>query len=371
MIGLIAVGVVQRDFKQVLSNFWGNKAYVAITIIFFISLFGGLYSSDLEYLQERLRIKLPFLLLPLAFAGLPSFTKKQYHSIFYFLLVLMTLSGIGVLINYFMHSAEILDGIKQGRAMDTPINHIRFSLLAALGILAGFQLWSDDFVLKYKWERWLILLMTGFLFVFIHFLSVRSGLLALYAAIFVLIVRNILLERRYILGIFGLLGILLLPVLAFFFVPAFQAQVYLTRHDYRQYQEGKIGDYSFTQRMISYEMALKATSSNPIIGVGTGDLPTELHTAYQKHYPEIPTKLPHNQFLFFYVGTGILGLLVFLFCFLLPLFYRSNFRDGLFLVFHVVVLCSFMVEATIETAIGTAFYLFFVLLMLHYLSSRK
>lgn len=364
MLALIVLGLVQRDIQAVFRKFLADKALLATTSIFFIVLISGLYSENTAYFMERLRIKLPFLLLPLAYAGLPRFTNRQYHSLLYLLVMVMVISCAGVGIHYAMNFETIIEDIGRSGSVPTPIHHIRFSLLIALSIFAGIFLFNKNFYIKFPFEKYILLACTVFLIVFIHILSVRSGLLALYLAATALVVRYILLTKRYIIGLMMLISIVALPVLAFHFSPAFKAQAYMLRHNYIEFFIKKnIGEYSDTQRLASYLMAIKATEAQPFIGVGMGDIKDATTESYQAHYPNVSPKLPHNQFLFFYTATGLIGLALFTFAFFFPLWYKKRYRDALFLAFYAIVFTSFMVEATLETAIGTAFYILFLLII--------
>ena len=366
MAALVALGLIRKDLKTVWQNFISDKTLIALTAIFFIVLMSGLYSENVAYLLERLRIKLPFLLLPLALAGLPKFTDRQYFSLFYLLIILMVISCVGVGVNYAMNFAEINYSIGRSGSIPTPINHIRFSLLVALSFFASVYLYQKDFYLKFPWEKYLLLGCALFLLVFIHILSVRSGILALYLAGFVLTVRYIFLTKRYLIGILMALAIIALPILAFQFSPGFRAQAYLMRHNYIEFFIKKnVGEYSDTQRLASYQIALEAAKSSPIIGVGAGDVKDATEAEYAKYYPASDPKLPHNQFLFFYTATGLVGVLLFAIAFFIPLFHKKRYLDVLFLAFYAIVFTSFMVENTLETAIGTAFSMVFLLIMLN------
>lgn len=364
MGALVALGLCRKDLKTVWQNFIANKALLAITSIFFIVLLSGLYSENISYLMERLRIKLPFLLLPIAFAGLPKLTERQYFSLLYLLVIVMVISSVGVGVNYIANFDTINYNIGRSGSIPTPISHIRYSLLLALSVFTGVFLYHKKFYLKFPAEKYLLLACALFLLIFMHILSVRSGLLGLYLACFALIVRYILGTKRYVIGSIMALAIVALPILAFQFSPGFRAQAYLMRHNYIEFFIKKnVGDYSDTQRLASYQMALKAAASNPIIGVGMGDIQDATAAAYKMYYPEVSPKLPHNQFLFFYAATGLVGLLLFTGAFFFPLFYQKRYRETLFLVFYVIVFTSFMVESTLETAIGTAFFMVFLLMM--------
>ncbi len=366
MAALVALGLIRKDLRTVWQNFISDKTLLALTAIFFIVLISGLYSENVAYLSERLRIKLPFLLLPIAIAGLPKFTDKQYFSLLYLLVTLIVISCVGVGANYVMNFEEINYSIGRSGSIPTPINHIRFSLLVALAFFASVYLYGKNFYLKFPSEKYLLLGCALFLLVFIHILSVRSGILALYLAGFALIVRYIFLTKRYLIGGMMGLAIIALPILAFQFSPGFKAQVYLMRHNYVEFFIKKnVGEYSDTQRLASYQMAFEAAKSSPFIGVGTGDVKDATEAAYSTHYPTLDPKLPHNQFLFFYTATGLVGVLLFVIAFFVPLFHRKRYLDVLFLAFYTIVFTSFMVENTLETAIGTAFYMVLLVIMLN------
>ncbi|MCP3932088.1 MAG: O-antigen ligase family protein [Bacteroidetes bacterium] len=352
-------------------SFLKNKAFLVITIYFFIVLLSGVMTYDFDYWLERLRLKLPFLLLPFVFVSIPSFSRRQYFGLLYFLVVVLVISCIGIGVNYWMYFEEINQLILQGQVIPTPRNHIRFSLILALGIVAGFYLYQKNFSWKYAWERKLLFGMTTFLFLFIHVLSVRSGLMALYAAIFVLCLSFIYQTRRYLMGGLILLSLLLLPFLAYKTIPSFKSKIDYVRYDLKMYKEGKGGIYSDSGRITSLKAGLKIAKKSPLFGVGAGNLQQEVLKIYASDYPEIPEpKKPHNQLLSVFAGMGIIGLLLFLFAFFYPLYHQKNYRDSLFLAFHVIVFSSFMTENTIENSIGIGFFAFFLLLGLNYLEGQ-
>ena len=53
-----------------------------------------------------------------------------------------------------------------------------------------------------------------------------------------------------------------------------------------------------------------AESKNPIIGVGTGDFPTEYNKMNQINTPEVPnTTNPHNMYILVLMQLGLVGLI--------------------------------------------------------------
>lgn len=377
MFGVVGVALLQTNkdgrlalHHQLFTNFkkfLQQPEYIAITLFFWLVLLSGVLTEDYDYWWERLRLKAPFLVLPFIFYQLPKLSKRQYHHIFYFLVLSLVITCCGIGINYGLHFDEINQAIKEGRSIPTPRNHIRFSLILALGIISGGYLYFKRYFYKYQWERQLLLGSIIFLFLFIHVLSVRSGLLALYATLFVLLIRFILIEKKYILGISGILLLTALPFIAYHTVPSFQKKISYALWDLKMYKEGKGDTYSDSGRLISLQIGLKIGNAYPIMGVGAGNLRQVVKEIYKKDYPNLKEpKMPHNQWVSVYAGTGIIGLLIFGWAFFLPLLYRNNYHHPLFLGFYAIIFTSLMMENTLENSIGIGFFCFFLLLLLNY-----
>ena len=360
------------SIKENFRFFLQQKSFLVITGFFFMVLFSGLYSSDWDYLLERLRIRLPFLILPFAFASIPSFSERQYLGLFYFFVGFMSLSCATVAFDYWNNFEAINANMKLGKPIPTPMNHIRYSLMIALSIIAGTVLVVKNYYLRFKWERLLILVATLFLFLFIHILSVRSGLLALYCAIFVLSLRYIFRRRSIIIGASVISALVVLPLIAYKTLPSFKSKVHYTLHDFSMYMRGKSETYSDAERFVSLTVGMQIGKQHPIIGIGAGDLKQEVKTIYAKQHPTIKeVKMPHNQFISTFAGMGIIGLVIFLLIFFYPLFYRGNYANTILLALHMIIFISFLMENTIENAIGTGIYVFFLLVLLNHLNGQK
>lgn len=355
-----------RAALERLRRFWKYPALISLGLFFLVVLLSFWQTYDYGYWLARLRIKLPFLGLPLIFIALPRFPERQVLGLFYVLLIILLLTSVGIGINYLLHYEEINQLIKEGQPIPTPRNHIRFSLLLAYGILGGGYLYYRRFKWRYDWERPLILGITIFLFLFMHFLSVRTGLAALYLGTLTLLVRYVYVYRRYGVAVGVLAALFLLPVIGYQAIPSFRNKVNYMRWDWKMYQEGKGADYADSGRLTSLKVGYDLFRENPVFGVGAGNLRAETARVFAAEHPEFREPLvPHNQFLFVLAGTGIAGLSLFLFAFLFPLFYRYNYREPLLLAFYSILFTAFMLEHTVENSIGVAFYCFFVLLWLN------
>jgi O-antigen ligase len=359
---------ISETFKKSIKLVWTYRAFAMIMLFFLIVFVSGFWSTSLSYWSEKSRIRLPFIVIPLAFAWLPAVPKRHYQSIFYGMLLLMSIVVSFVLINYIIDYERITATLLHGKNIPVPMNHIRFSLLLAFTIIAGTILYYEKFVWKYAWERKFILVLTAFLFIGIHILSVRSGITALYlTALFLGFRYYIVKEKEYKKGFSAIFMLMAFPIVAYLTMPSLQNKVEYARRDFNAFVEGKGSDFSDSERLGSILVGLDIGNRNPIIGCGYGDLWYEIQTTYARVFPlEKEYKLPHNQLVMTYAGLGIIGVIIFIFAFLYPIFYRKNYRDWYFLALHIIVFFSFLVEATLETQVGTALYTFFLGLGLNY-----
>ena len=362
----------RRTLRENFKKYWGYRAWPAVSVPILIVFISAFWSGDIDYTLARLRIKLPFLILPFAFASMPPLRKKEILTILYFLLASMTAISLYVLIDFLVNFDEVMALIGRGGHLPTPSNHIRFSLTLALAIIGGGALWLENFHFRHRSERWFIGGMTLFLFAFIHILSVRSGIVALYVALVTLGGYYIFIKKKYLAGLAGIAAIVAMPVVAYQTVPSFKLKVDYARWDFMQFQKGIGGQYPDSERLISIRTGVDIGLENPLLGVGAGDLKREMKKIYDtEHAGKYHFRMPHNQLVSIFAGTGGLGLLAFLTAFFFPLFYKKNYRQPLFLALHAIVFTSFMMENTIENNFGVSMYLFFLLIGLNYLSASR
>jgi len=356
---------IRFSWKPILALREPNNYYhvLVITLYFWIVLFSFWQVEDSSFLLERLRIKVPFLLLPLAFLGLPRFQKSTFYKILVFFISLMSVSVAAVLLNYVLHFEEVNLMLKQGQSMATPCNHIRFSILLGLGVISGWYLIKEGYR-STGWERNWIKFATVFLFVAIHILSVKTGILCLYGGLFVLVVRHIFTSRSWKMGALILAGLILVPVVAYKAVPSFNTKVHYTLYDLQMYYEGSGSAYGDSGRLVSLKVGADIFRSNPFIGVGAGNLNTAVNDYFRNYFPDYVPLMPHNQFLYVLAGSGILGLFLFLTALVLPLLRNRAYQNDFFLGFYAMFILSFMIEHTIENALGVGIFSSFLIFCL-------
>ncbi len=356
---------------EALGRLRAEPSFWAMTLIFWIAAASGFWSEDSQIWLERTQVRLPFFVLPLAFAGLDPFKKKQIDWILAFFVALMTAAAAGVLIHFLMHKEAVLNAMLRGHAMPVPRNHVRFSLLVALSAAVGWRLFEQKRAVfsqkNERLERGFWLAATAFLFVFAHVLAVRSGLAAVYALVVFGLFRLVFVQKRWVFGLLAFAGLAAAPFLAIKMSPSLAAKIDYARWDWGQGKNSATEGHSDTDRLISLRAGWAVFLKNPAFGCGLGDLPAEVRRAVfeadSSHQKEV--KMPHNQFVYLLAATGAVGLGLHFFAWLAPFFFEKKPRPGpLFWAFQIVLFVSFLVEYTIEGTFGAVMAAFFPILFL-------
>jgi O-antigen ligase len=355
-----------QDILKVLSHsfyhFSRQPAALLLTLLLLVPAVSFFWSVNYDFWLERTRVRIPFFVLPWAFSNLPVLSRHQYRTVLYVLVWTVFFICIGVGINFLLHSDEILANLGMGQPIPVPRNHIRFNLILATAILVGGWLWEQRYVWRYAWERKLLMAVVILMFVFIHVLSVRSGIVTLYAALLFSVFRFVVRTRRWKAGLVTLLIIIVTPVIAVFSIPSLQQRLAYMAWDWQQYQRDDGDNYSDSERWVSFSAGIQLWRENPWLGVGTGDLPMEIQRVANQRFPKytIEPKLPHNQFIYILAGTGLIGFLLSMLALLWPIVTGGYRHFYLFATFQIIILISFLVEYTVETSIGVAYYLFYL-----------
>ena len=371
-----------KTTPQYFTNFLRNPALIALTIPFFLVFISGLWSEDIDFWLKRVQLRIPFLVIPFAFANMDCFVSRNdsfvprndKRAVFILLevaLITICTTLIVVITNYAFHFTEINIALGEGRAMPFLKTHITFSIMAAFVLMGGIELWRERFYWKYEFEKKLIPVLTVFLFIGLHIISVRSGLVAAYICLTIKLFLLIFKEKRYVLGILSFLILMTIPIFAYKNIPSFQQRINYAIWDLGKYQEQLPETYSDAQRIISYKIGFEVVKNNPFLGVGSGDADAEIVKTYAQFYPNLKYKMPHNGWLFNAVETGLIGLSIYVFSFLFIVFYKKMYKNELFLLLNVAIFVGQTVDYMFEGTFGATFYVFFVSLFLNYYQDKN
>jgi O-antigen ligase len=354
---LITIGLVVACVTAVFMHFESKRKVklpmfgLVLLILYLWMGISFFWTENTNFFLERMQVKLP-LILSVLMIGVLNFESSNIKKLFNIILGIFLLSAIPSVFIYFTNMDLCNRFILMGRAIHTPfVSHIRYSLM----LVVCFQI-----ALYYAYsERSKIYSFVAFLFFgFIHILSVRSAMVTLYASLFVFVFYFIVTSdySKWIkFGVF--IGMFLLAFGATY-IPSIQNKIAYMRYDLTNYSQGNLRDHSDGERIQSIMNGVEIIKHNPMLGVGEGDLRDEIYKlslAMKENSQITVSKMPHNQFIWTFASTGIIGV-VFLFLFLI-LYIGRGFAElnMLMMMFGVTLFLSMLFEQTLESQVGVMF----------------
>ncbi|MCB9255747.1 MAG: O-antigen ligase family protein [Chitinophagales bacterium] len=341
---------------------------ILVVILIPISCFVFLLlSPNKNSALERIWSKLPFLLIPLSLVFNNARSKQYFYFFVAFLIFMLNISGIIVLINFFYNLEYYKEIIAQGKHIPVPIDHIRYSLMLAFGGVSSIFFFFRKNTFLSKFDRFFFGFSAIFIFILLHILSVRSGLVSYYLATLFTIIFLAIESRKYFYIPILVIVLALSPYLAYHNIPSFKNKLDYMKYDLMQLREGEVGHNSDARRWRSIELGWKMYREKPLLGFGLGNMEAAVNAFYEENYSEVEEynrKLPHNQFLFTAVEMGFFGILILFLALFFPLVVAFKQKNVLFIILSIIILSSCMVENTLESQLGISFYLIFASLSL-------
>jgi O-antigen ligase len=335
--------------------------------MYFLSYF---WSGDTGYWHTRCEVKLPILLMPLAFAFLPPFSFKQ-QKIFTIGLNVLLFAGVIYSLSFLFTDPEFyIKGYDYSHVLPTLIknNHIVYSITLVAGIV-----WNVCFFprVKDRWLQYALVILTVIFVIMIHVLAARTGLAGFYIFAILWSFYLLLKRKNKIIGLSIILLIVAGGVLSVRYVPTLRNRLDHFNYTVLMFRQGNMsGDYSDIGRYISYDLAIKLIKAHPLKGVGAGNILDSMKGGYDRWYPQVPEVqrlIPHNQFLTVAVACGLPAAILFIAWVFFPLFQLKRSRAGaFFLMMWSILLVPLLVDPALEIQFGVFVYLFFLLWQRHY-----
>jgi len=212
-IWIISNWLIEADFKSYGQKLKNKKSVWFIIFIYVFLAISLAWSDDFEYGFKDLRIKLPFIVIPLVMATSEELQKKHFYFLLYVFLGILTYTSVYNIIryNFFLdHAVDI-------REMSTFISHVRLSVLINLGIFISIYLIYKKPKMTWLW----IGLMGWFLFYLFKSQIINGYILFVVLSIFAVFyfafrIRSIKL-RLAILGAF-ILGFISVTIILLQFI---------------------------------------------------------------------------------------------------------------------------------------------------------
>lgn len=243
---------------------------------------------------------------------------------------------------YVTHYEETL--IRYGSGQTVPVwmddDHVRFGMFLAVSCFIGFVLFAQQKTMR---------LISIFLLLAILLLAIRTAwimilVMILVTTLFILLYGTWLQKRRLLMGI---IAVMVLVIITYQLSPGIQQKIAYTVYDWQQYESGKANPTlsDATRRVIndeSWKLIQKGQNN-----IGWSAIDGVIRKSVQSSYPEQKFDFgwPFNQWLFWWMGSGFTGLVLFSIWLLYPLI-RGIQKKNIALS---AVSAAIMVSCLIET----------------------
>lgn len=251
---------------------------------------------------------------------------------------------------YVLHAGEAFELYGQGRTlpvfMDT--DHVRFSIFLCSALLFALLPISNA---RYKKISFAILLIA------ILFLAVRTGwviaalIIAGYGIHYLKSkpVTNRHRSRNILIAIIAFITILAIT-------PTIQQKIRYTIYDWNNYNtKGYDSTYSDGVRRAINTVALKAIKEDHATAIGWSAIPSTLQQKFTEVFNGQSTQYgwPFNQWLFWWMGSGWWGMVLFSIWLFYPAWYGFQTKNPYLIIWTLAIAFSCLVETTINYQYGT------------------
>ncbi|HEY3387306.1 MAG TPA: O-antigen ligase family protein [Saprospiraceae bacterium] len=347
-----------------------SRPYLWVFALFFLLyLVSIIYAGDISAWWALTHPKIAFLLIPLAFAMLDPFSRKDYMAVVLSMILMAVWSSVWVQVGYYENYYLFNRSLGFGGSLPAPTNHIRYSVIVAISMVICLSFAIEDKRYRFRWERWVYGVLAAYLFYFLHVLSVRTGLALGYAGIAFLILSYMRhLKRWKQMAMIGMM--ILAPIVAYKSMPGFEQKINYTLYDLGKFNEGEGESYSDSERWQSWRAGIEVGNQHPFFGTGTGKFRQELKSYYATKLNKETYERPHNQYINVFTCFGLFGLAIFLFTLVYPMTASVFWNEPLLPTLFIMQLLSMLVEHPLDTEVGTSLFLLMTLVGLSYYSGK-
>jgi O-antigen ligase len=375
LIGLALHTIIQirrADIKPILTS-----TNFALSAVFFVTLFSVIHSTNKPQAFTELGRQVTILLIPLIFCFNPLDVKKYRHN---FLLVFslgctitishLFLKAIFTIKYYHLPIKALASPAFTNHNFSEPldIHATFFSMQIAIALIYLLYIFVRETVKAYKFF-WLIC--CGILALGILQLSSKSIFIAL------LLIINIalpwfILKGRSRLRFLAVSASIFVAVMAGIYTRDTFKERYVTelKKDLSQSTDAELTD----PRLSRWSVAIGVGAQSPVIGHGAG---TEIgllkdpffdHQFYRSYLAGLNA---HNQFISFFIKSGIVGLLIYLFVLTIGIRAAIAKRDLLLMAFMVIITAVSLSENFLDVDKGIFFYSVFFSLLIFSTASQS
>lgn len=349
------------NWKQFRQLFFNNPFMWGMASLFFVSAVSGIWSNDTDQWLRLMVIKLPYLLMPLAFVAIPAYKWEAWKKFTWLLIFFVLLACSWSVWQYWGARFDIEQRYLAAKILPVLMDndHLRFSWLIVLVMIAAMYLFEHATLMRDKIASLGAVIL---LFIFLHVLAARTGLLLAYLFFFGYLMIHFRTGLKcYVQYIFLLIA--LTSIAAWFAFPTLQNRFSYLRYTYTKSSTEYVAGSVDGNRWLSLQAGWHVLSKHPW-GVGLGDIRAELLNWYNLHHPGMAAEdqlTPANEWIIHGCIAGWPGVILFSIAIFAPFFYQSVRRSFYLVSLSFFAILIALTDSSLEGQFGIFIYTFSML----------
>ncbi|MEQ8625112.1 MAG: O-antigen ligase family protein [Vicingaceae bacterium] len=346
-----------QSIKQTLYNLRHNKLFILFTFCYIIYLLGMMWTENQAFGKRDLEYKLSLLFLPIFLSALNRLEKKNFLLITKVFIVSCIVAAISsFIISYSNNSFSYIPTYIE---LSIFMHPSYFSTYINLGLVFLFNLLRFNQDTSEK--KILIFALVIFFIGFNLLLNSKIGTITTVLLVLIFLIQSLrpFKKKSALLFISFFIAVL---VILFSQVDTIKSRFQSISNIFTTENIPKDSKESSRLRVLIWQEVFEILEEQPLLGVGTGDTKDELVKSYKKNgitYAYNNRLNAHNQYLEWLLTFGIIGTLIWLISFLVPMLFASRIKNQLYLFFCLIVLMVFLAESFLEREYGVVFFAFF------------
>jgi len=391
LLWVLGVGwLISGQFKFIFQG-KGNKlekiGFFSLFVFFLLHILSLIYSADIQEGLFDLEVKLSLFLIPLFLFGSESLkVNKNRNNVFYSFIIGLFIASLICYVYALYNSISLLVGNENDvipfYLLLNPFHYKSFSLFYdpsyfAMCITAGviiIMYFLDQKIINSKRYLRLLISLLIFFVITIFLLSSRAGILSIIMVFvfwFYYKTKSFSIKNKYLVRSVSIISLTIVFIAVLYFGGRFS----FVKKEFENFKtETNVENVawgSVSLRLQIWHYALQLIKDKPVLGVGTGDVKTELRKlAEDDGISQIGAMNlnVHNQFLETWIGIGLVGFLLLTFLLVLPVLFEPG---PLLKLIIVIVAVNFVFESMLNRLGGVAFFSFFYCLSVYSIKNES
>ena len=342
----------------------GKKIFLFFATTYFLYAISMLYTSNIQEGWQNMEKKLSFIIFPLYFllSDLSYLSSKRIKALFYSFLAGLLFFIVGNLLwalyDFIFLDAPFIRFLGREVTKIHYIHHSYIAMYACFGILYSFvELFDTNLKSKPKIIFLLSVLILSALFVVL--VESRAGILCMLLLFVLMFAWLFFVKKKRMITMCVSTACAVLLVIFFLVFPSGLNRIIKTQQNLVDTEQKE------DIRITLLKAGMDVAKHNLPLGAGVGDRSDVLIKYYEENNLQCGDLNSHNQFIDTTISIGILGLLMLLGYFVIPvvLFAKNKRWDVVLLLFLFVIGFNAIFEAVFETQTGILFFNFIFCLL--------